>query len=105
MIREADYAIVFSKGIQEEVSKYNRRIARLNSNIPERFLSEYGSYEEKDTFQILFSGSAARAKEFQEIEKDLLRVFENGRKVKFTFWGYLPESFSELGEDQVEYIP
>ena len=105
MIREADYAIVFSKGIQEEVSKYNRRIARLNSNIPERFLSEYGSYEEKETFQILFSGSAARAKEFQEIEKDLLRVFENGRKVKFTFWGYLPESFSELGEDQVEYIP
>ena len=101
----SDIIVAFSQNIANSVSKYNKCITVLKTNVLSKYLSNEDSYNEGETFNIIFMGGGARKEEFSEIQDDLVQICEKYRdKVSFTFMGYIPEKMKGVKDSRVTYI-
>lgn len=105
MLSVSDNLVAFSYNIAESIKLYNNKVTVLQTNILSKFLSNEDAYNEENFFRIVFMGGASRREEFEEIQDDLVHIAEKyGDRVKFSFWGFIPEKMKILKSINVEYI-
>ncbi len=105
LLSMSDIVVAFSQSIAKTVSKYNKCISILKTNVLSKYIADKGSYNEGEVFNIIFMGGGARKEEFSAIQDDLVRICEKYKdKVSFTFMGFIPEKMKDIKESKVTFI-
>ena len=90
-IEGANLCVVFSKPLEEEVKKLNFKIHMLSTNILEKYLNTPQN-NKNESIEVIYCGGDSRKEELDFFKDDLLNIAQKYKdKIKFNFWGYLPD--------------
>lgn len=97
LIKNSDLVVTYSDSITKSIQPFNNKVIQLKTNILSKYLSNAIIISEKEIIDIAFIGGNARKEEIDYLWKALLKFARNyTNKIRFNFWGYVPENIDEL---------
>jgi glycosyltransferase involved in cell wall biosynthesis len=98
LIKNSDLVVTYSDSITKSIQPFNSKVLQLKTNILSKYLlnSSILSSESK-LIDIAFIGGNARKEEIEFLWDILLKfATKYSNKIRFNFWGYIPEKVDEL---------
>lgn len=103
-IRNADLVVCPNHELATEISKYNKNMLVIHTNIDAEYFSSYSIPSEK--VRILLGGLRSRKEEYSSISDIFAYVAEKYRhKVEFFAWGEIPEFLQKNTKINIISIP